>query len=273
MTICIAAGCLDNYRHRIVLCADWRMTNAIGTLDVALKLRSLPKNFKCLTAGKDSEILSLVHLLRDDLQNVASIDETNIKTIVDGVLSRRKKQKAEEYIQSRLAITYSDFISFGKDKLPSDIFREMIFEITKITIGAELIIAGFAGNQTIIIETTDEGTAHLRDDFAAVGSGAYLAQASLLARGQNYGRPTDETIYCVYEAKKQSQNIKSVGESTYLLVLYDDGSAKEIKRSGQKILDDCVAKYGPQRVRELPSTSVLFAEEPSTVPASEESKP
>jgi hypothetical protein len=84
-----------------------------------------------------------------------------------------------------------------------------------------------------------------------------------MSRGQNYGRVTKETLFAVYEAKKQAEKVKSVGEATYLLVLYADGSWKEIKRDRHPDLDKLVTKYGPRIVitDDLPSEDSFYPAE------------
>lgn len=114
MTVCIAAVC-DRYRddRKIILCTDWQVSTPLGRADTKLKQRSLSTKWICLTAGIESEILSLLKLLKTRFIS-CSVDETTATTLVGDALLERKKEKINEYLHGQYGIGY--MISFLLEK-------------------------------------------------------------------------------------------------------------------------------------------------------------
>jgi hypothetical protein len=136
----------------------------------------------------------------------------------------------------------------AKDKLPADIHREAILSLSDITLKASCIIAGFMGRFPTIVETTERCTAHIREDFATIGEGAFLAQAALLQREQTEAHSLPLTIYQVYEAKRYAERITSVGPSTLLTIVSSEGKEWKVGERGGVLLESAYSKFGPQEV-------------------------
>jgi 20S proteasome alpha/beta subunit len=254
MTICIAAGCVSEVgsrEYQIVLCSDWQLSSVLGSSETGLKMRRLGKGWWCLTAGTESEINAIIPTLRSVVTNTEQIDETNIPGLIRGVLNGRKKQKVDEFIQGRYGISYDDFLQFGKEKLPTDIHREAFLSLSEITIGCSLIVAGFCGRMPTIIETTDNCRVLIREDYATIGEGAFLAQSVLLQRKHFDSDSTAETIYKVFEAKKYAENVRSVGEDTTIAVINPKGERLDVKKAGRNELEQYFKKYGPQKIDDV----------------------
>jgi 20S proteasome alpha/beta subunit len=252
MTVCVAAGCLDTEKnYKIVMCTDWRVSSPLGGAETKLKLRALPKGWYCLTAGTETEINRIVLKLRDELFATNETDDNSIDiaSLVRNVLNKRKKEKIDEFIHGRYGISYDDFLSFGRDKFPADVHREAILTLSEIDIGCSLIVAGFAQQRfPRLVETTDRCGVLVREDFATVGEGAYLAQSVLLQRRHMDTRDLGQTIYVVYEAKRYAEEVASVGKQTTVAVISPDGSRLDIKGEGLESLADRFKAYGPQPI-------------------------
>jgi hypothetical protein len=267
MTVCIAAACMEKdkdgtQRFRIVMCADWRVSSALGTSDTKLKLRTLAKGFSCLTAGIESEINSIVPKLQSAFKKFTNeIDETNIQNLIRGTLNDRKKEKIDEFIRGRYGISYDDFLSFGKDKFPADVHREAILTLSEITVGCSLIIAGFQNSHfPLIVETTENCRVLLREDFAVIGEGGFLAQSALYQRRHIDTSAVGETVYKAFEAKKYAEEVASVGDSTVLAVLHPDKGRVYVSDEGIEELDDRFKQYGPQPIPSTISEITKFFE-------------
>jgi 20S proteasome alpha/beta subunit len=248
MTVCIAAGASHEKDKALVLCTDWRVSSPLGSAETKLKQILLRDSWWCLTSGKESDIAAVVKLLTRKMDSTQTIDETNIVGIVRDALNARKKEKTNELIQGRYAISYDDFLSFGKDKLPADIHREAIMAIADLDLGCSLIVAGFDGAWPFIMETNERCRVFVREDFAVIGEGTFLAQSALFQRELMDAIRLPETIYCVYEAKKYAERVNSVGPVTTITIVFSDGSTKDVSDERIEYLARCYARLGPQKM-------------------------
>jgi len=248
MTVCIAAKCIDGAENRIVLCTDRRSGSALGSAETALKDRTLPHGWRCLTAGTEADIVALIRLYREAFVDPGNLAAVKIDATIKGPLFRRKKELAEEYIRNRFAISHAEFISLGKEKFPADIFHDALQRVSLLDLKADLIVAGFIDGAEEIYRCSSAGKVIAAYEYAVIGSGEYLAEASLLRRGQNDVMSLDETIYNVYEAKKHSEAVGSVGRQTSIYVLSRDGSHRAISVQLQMQLGEMFDKYGPKPV-------------------------
>ena len=114
----------------------------------------------------------------------------------------------------------------------------------------DLIITGFLGGSEEIYRCNASGKATAVYEYAVVGEGEYLAEASLLQRGQNDIKSLDETLYNVYEAKKHAESVGSVGKLTSIYVFSSDGTHKLIGANAEHQLLEMYRQYGP---KDLPS--------------------
>ena len=64
--------------------------------------------------------------------------------------------------------------------------------------------------------------------------------------------PLNQTVYCVYEAKKYAERVSSVGKATFLVVVRPNGSSTMLAAKGRLYLDEQFAKYGPHAFGDQP---------------------
>jgi 20S proteasome alpha/beta subunit len=257
VTICIAAECFNDANRCLILCTDWRVSSALGRSDTKVKHIPIRKNWWALTAGNESDILALRLCLSRHFLGAKEIDETSACVLVRSALTDRKREKIEEFIQGRYAISYADFLNFGKDKLPPEAHREAVSLIAQIQVGASLIVAGFNPDGTVmLLDTNEQGRVFVREDFTTIGEGSYLAQAALLQREYTSASELAAAIYCVYEAKKISERVTSVGEDEQLSILYTDGTFRDVSDAGLKLLENTFNKFGPQKVKKSELSAV-----------------
>lgn len=246
MTVCISASCKDRNQRCIVLCTDWQVSSALGSAQTKLKQHFLRFPWTCLASGTEPDILAALRLLKKHFIAAKTIDETNVPELVRAALNERKKEKTNEFVHGQYGISYEDFLSFGKDKLPTDLHREAAMSIADITLGASFIVVGISDNDIVMLETTDKCRVHIREDFATIGEGAYLAQSALLQRECIETMKMEEAIYCVYEAKRYAERVKSVGDITYISIIDSDGGLRVVSDNGMNFLSNLFDKFGPQ---------------------------
>jgi hypothetical protein len=249
MTICIAAGAeAHTDEPKLILCADWLVSGHLGKAESALKIKSLPHGWYLLTAGDDDEINIMEPQFRRAFAVAATIDETNAVPLARGVLLARKREKANEITQGLFGLDYDNFIDIGRDKFPLEIFRDAMLSIREAVFRAEFILAGFAGRFPMMVETQRDGRVCVREDFAAVGAGAYLAHAAMLQRAHSDVKEFHQALYNVFEAKKYAEREISVGQYTSIMISQRDGSVKTITQAGKKWLAEQYAQCGPQKL-------------------------
>ncbi|MBZ0261312.1 MAG: hypothetical protein K8F90_12020 [Hyphomicrobiales bacterium] len=253
VTICIAgASAVNSDAACIILCTDWLVSNEIGGSEVMLKQRVLPKGFFCLPSGEEGYMQALMALFRT---HILKVDKTfyddHILKAAKQALFERKQQIADEFIKARYGMSYEDFYSSGLAKMPPDLFREAMSNIKHLDLKTDCVLAGFTDKFSILIETNSLGSAIIKEEFAAVGSGSALATASLMHRQYTDVDPFGKCLYAIYEAKKYSERVGSVGRKTMISILYPDGSSRRLAQEAYKVLEDQYKEYGP---REVPYT-------------------
>ncbi len=254
MTVCIAAACRVGKEEKIVLCADRKLSSPLGSTDTGSKMLWLSSAWRLLTAGEEPEIQALWNLYQIRFKERNNLRAETIDESVKWPLRQRKKQLSDDYTYSHFNMPYDEFIASGKAKLPEEDFRNAVRSIGHITLKAHLIIAGFIGGSSEIYCTDSEGCAWPVKDVAVVGEGQYLAQSTLLRREQHGRSSLNETLYNVYEAKKYSEAVGSVGRSTFLAVLSSDGTRELTSFSVDDQLEEWYKEYGP---RKLPASFSL----------------
>jgi hypothetical protein len=261
MTLCIAAACEYNLEPRIVLCSDWKQEiEGIGASETRNKLDWVKDGWPALMAGTLSHAEALVtvyasHLAKTELTGENVLDEMKAPA------QQYKAILANNYVQQLLGVDYNYLLQYGKDRFPDDFFREKMNEISRIKIGASLIISGFAqckkigpyaeDLQPFICVVEDDETHHdvvkLETDFATIGSGSYVASAALFHRSQNWERPLMYTIYSVFEAKRFADKVPGVGEAMSIDVLEPKG-IRQLSDAGYAYCEKLYRRYGPRPI-------------------------
>jgi 20S proteasome alpha/beta subunit len=250
MTVCIAAICKDDKtdEDKIVLCTDRRLSSGLGSAETSRKDFGIGHGWRCLVSGEEDAFVALTKLYELCFRSADNLTPEKIDATIKAPLYKRKRDLAEEYVRKRFAISYDDFIKFGKDKLPPDLFHEASQVINHTDLAASLIIAGFLLGAPEIYYTDPYCGAHPVMNFATIGEGANLAHSVLMRRGHISWNSMSSTLYSVWEAKKAAEAIGSVGPGTNIAIVGADGSYKLTSHELDAQLAGAYLKYGPQRV-------------------------
>ncbi|MCW5698038.1 MAG: hypothetical protein KIS96_15060 [Bauldia sp.] len=214
-----------------------------------LKQRLLSHGFICLTAGIEGDILRLLALLRRSFEQEKNIDETNILPVIKRATNGRKLELADEITQSRYGLSYKDFLSSGRRDLPDDIFHADLLEIRARNLGATFIVAGYQDSTfPLLVEVGFDGSTHLREEFVCIGDGGSLAAAILTQREHSDIHSVDQAAYQVWEAKKYSEKIPTVGKRTMMQILLPDGTHKSLSYKAAIRLNELYGEYGPKEL-------------------------
>jgi hypothetical protein len=224
MTVCIAAAAADGKRNAIVSCNDWKVSGPLGSSETADKLWRLNRGWFALGAGVPSEIMEMARVYRTCLraEDAEEITDANVNRVLKRPLQILKGQMADSHVQAKYAMSYSEFLKIGKERLPELNFRVTTEEIANIKLRSRFIILGFIDRVPQICKTTFDFDLEFSEDFYAIGEGSYLAEAALFQRSQHANVPLMRAAYSVYEAKRIAETVPSVGKDTSIDVFYED---------------------------------------------------
>jgi hypothetical protein len=216
MTVCIAAICQEdkqNNEPRIVLCYDWKSESEFGGSETADKLRLLPKGWVALMADTLSRCEELVAQYETHLRKLEEvIDDKQLFEEMKKPAHKQKEVLANDYLWQTLGVS-------PDKKFPEEIVTKRLDEVARITLQAALIVAGFISTQQgdsserethpylfVVDDQRDhENVVRVEENFAAIGTGSYVAIPSL------------------HQRKRLAEVVPGVGEDTSLQVMYPDG--------------------------------------------------
>jgi hypothetical protein len=186
----------------------------------------------------------------------SDFDENLVTSMVRDALLTRKLEKADETTRGQYGLSYDELRKVGNTQMPPDLFREAMWAVRDCDIRAQFIVYGFTDfGLPLLVETDTSGKVFIREDFAVVGSGGYLAQSVMMHREHHESASVEETFYTVYEAKRYAEGDRSVGPSTTLLRADQDGGRFMITAGGKKWADKLYQRFGPRPTKKANFTA------------------
>ena len=260
LTVCIAAVCQQNDEKRIVLCSDWKgeIANLAGS-ETTDKLRFLPQGWTALMADTLSRAEELVAAYKTHIRGLGSVaDEYALFTEMKKPAQKHKEAMIDDYVRQTLGMSYSQFLAHATN-IPPESAAKLLDGIANIKLGASLILAGFAetpdenGDRErapylFVVQDNDahEDVVSVQDQYAVIGSGAYVAIPAINQRAQDDQKSLMETIYTLYEAKRLSQIVPGVGEDTSIDVMEPNGKLWSLSDAGYERCEDLFREIGPK---------------------------
>lgn len=254
VTLCVAAACLHKKEQRFVFAKDFSVETEVSSAEIEAKWTHTGKaEFPVLMAGSASRALELASLISSRLDSDASDNETLVEIARYGA-KEFKYKLADEYVASSLGFGYDKFLAEGTQILPAELHRKMFDEISAITLGCSLLWLPFdADDATKIIRINESGMVERCTNFAAIGSGMFIAEASLFQREHSEEMSLGDAVYHIYEAMKLGSAAPGVGEKFSLHIVSPPSSeAGKIKLQWitadyDKYLDRMFEKFGPKK--------------------------
>jgi len=276
MTLCIALKATDwnagtePLPPALVLCTDSLGSTDFSSTETISKTEMLPHGFVALLAGPISTARELVEILREQM-GAGLVGTVHLIEQIRRCLTIYKHRFAEAHIGARLGMSYREFREQGEQGLPADLYRQTAWEVRDHYLGVALIVAGFAtepqygGREAVIIKLDTDDRVSVCDAFAAIGSGALLAEANLMQRDYLSMAPVELATYIAYESKRLGERAPGVGKQTGIMAILDrPGGAivDAFMADNLPLLDREFKRFGPQpltvrKLRPLP-TDVWF---------------
>jgi hypothetical protein len=245
MSVCIAAASILNNDHLLIFCMDMMASTDFSSAETTWKWSPLVGNFYALIAGTISTAREITSLCRAELVGAENDNINGILNRLRRAIGGYKLRFAEAYVQGRLGISYDEFRRKGRNALPDELFRELSYEIKNHFSNAELIVAGFLETKPIVFKISADSV-WFCEDFAVIGSGTQIAEAALFNREQTFTRGKNQSLYCVYEAKKLAEKAPGVGKKTNLYIVHPDRSVDAVLPPGFQVLDAHFERFAPR---------------------------
>lgn len=257
VTLCMAAICEHNGEPRIVICADWlTRTEGVGSSDRTDKTRDLPHGWTALLAGTISSADALANEYEAELLQVkgALASDRDLLDTMRRPVEKRRQTLADEFTSRAVAMRYADFVA---SKLPSDFIEKKLLEMeARIKLDAQLLIVGFTktgGTEgdspspyIFRVDDTSVETVTWERDYAAIGSGAFIASSALYQRQLSSESSLMETIYALWEAHTLAEAEPTVGGSRTIDIFCYDKPVETLSDAGARRCEKLYARFGPK---------------------------
>jgi hypothetical protein len=158
-------------------------------------------------------------------------------------------------VSARLGVSYDDLLRSVHGSIPQETYREIVNDVTRIKLGCDLLIVFFewSTGEPFIFRINDDGAIELCFNFAAIGSGLYIAESSLFYREHSENVQLPDAIYHVYEAMRLGSHAPSVGKKFAMGISYAGESGQTqwqyVESDYMAFLEQDFKKLGPQPMR------------------------
>jgi 20S proteasome alpha/beta subunit len=145
----------------------------------------------------------------------------------------RTKVMVDHHLDMTINMSFDTFVKRHRAEFHESHSRDIWDQIHHtVDLGADLLLCGFSGDESLIVRLDRLGKTHWEDNYSAIGIGSDIAQAFLCQRDwydtKNEALQLLDCLYRIFEAKRAAQNNRHVGESTAFEVLMPGGKRKDI---------------------------------------------
>lgn len=235
MTLCLAATCDRSPWPReqcAILSYDRKISEAgAGSHEIGEKLVGIAPRWWALLASDDLD--SGRDMMRFFKKRLArrKITPDNAQDFLEQGLDDYRSVEIDRYVKSQCGLSLRDFALGGKVNLEAGQLRRIRHAIRNgVAPEHQAIFVGWIQHDKTF------GAWHIflligdriieKQDFAAIGSGCYIAHTMWNIRQKTVFRRLPETLYRIYEAQRMGSAEPSVGTSaqTLILTMTTDGS-------------------------------------------------
>jgi hypothetical protein len=232
MTLCIAATCEQAAwplptGQCAILSYDRQISEPMaGSHEIGRKMERLaPRWWGLLASDNLDSGRDMMRFFRNGLaDNLDSLTSNSALDILYGCLHNYQTELLNRFVHNECGLSLREFVALGESVNLDDAQREKIRRAISdgIVPKHEAIIVGW-------IPLEKQGAWHIfllydgeiieKQDFAAIGSGCFIAHTMWNIRQRTVFRYLPGTLYRVYEAQRMGSAEPSVGVQGYLQVL------------------------------------------------------
>ena len=266
MTLCIAAACWEAEEEpRIIICSETRVESGWAGANIAHKHAWITPHWQALMAGELSKAEDFAATCTETLK-AGVFSSENIFDRLNEASAKHKAKLCERLIQTRLGMSYERFLTQGAQELTAELRNRLLYEVQDLNFGCSLIVFGFIEDDPFpsIFCIDEDGEVIRRQNFAAIGTGAVIAEAVLYQREQQNVDNIPTTLYNVFEAAAISEKSKApgVGETRTFGLVAPSPSVNKINVVSMTgfetlaILKKYFEEYGPKSITDVSKLSV-----------------
>jgi hypothetical protein len=253
MTLCVAAQCDHKGRDLVVVAVDFSMESGIATAEIEhRKIRWIgQEHFPVLISGEYTRCVELIaHIEHIWDSRKDRIEEQAFLPSCRLAVRKHKHTLANEYVSARLGMSYADFLGSMRASIPDTQYREIMADIERMKTGCELLIIYFEGEESSLIRIDENGKLEICSNFAAVGSGMYIAESAMFQREHSRGDGLADSIYHVYEAMRLGAYAPGVGTQFVMGIVQFSRTAlwMFVEPKYLRLLGQEFKKFGPKRL-------------------------
>lgn len=281
MTLCVAAECRrpDRFFNAIVFATDFQVEGDIAKAEIGKKLTIIGReDFPILIAGTQTRAVELASRVQWHLRQQSKEKQywpQPWELVLEQAVHSQKQHIAQEITVGRFGLSYAEFLKIGKATFPEDVFREAVADIARATLDCWLLVMGFEQTSPRIFRVHPEAHVEECQNFAAIGSGYYIAESSLFQRSHKMDDSLADTIYHVYEAMRLGSKAPGVGEKFQIGVAVwewwgttdNSGSVQcsFLESEYYEYLSQRFAEFGPKEISNLEFKKEWIKEEEKAV--------
>jgi hypothetical protein len=272
MTLCIAAVSVGSrvpvrdLSFALVSATDSRIETDTAGGNFGCKKKDITEgadvdcDWQALFADKESAADDFTNTLKT-LLNPEEFTPLNVADKLTAGACAFKEKLVNRLVRLRLGISFEDFRARGEHEVAPDVRARIWYEIERLDFECELIVFGFLNGMPRMYEIDRYGSVARAEHFAAIGTGAVIAESVLYQREQQLGTELNQTLYNVYEAFQVAckANAPGVAGGPLIWVFEPDINDRHkiiprfLNGDGKKVLAKCFDKYGPRKTRDIPT--------------------
>jgi 20S proteasome alpha/beta subunit len=260
MPLSIAAACQDRGRARIVIATDRKVRTAAAGAGAQDELYWINDNVPVLIAGTVHRAVELRDTITDYLDQhykenpePGSVTEYQVTNLLKRPVALFKRELAGEHTSLKFGLGYEEFKSSVRShRIDTLVANRTMQEISNIQFGCWLILPFFWEGKPKIYKIDTFGTVELCENFAAIGTGATIAESVLYQRKHEALAPLGPSVYHVFEAMKLCSVASGNGQGRTLDVLYPPGEKKKdltgktLTGAARRFLESKFNELGPK---------------------------
>lgn len=254
MTVCIGVIC--DRGNRLVVVADRLATNGFSRqrFEIGTKICKLCDRWLVGLAGAALQFTDIEMQIGEGMENLSKMTSTDIVELVKSNYSRERKRKVEELFLIPRNLTWEKYCS--DVNLPEPLRVALDRAVSTYDLDLSILLIGKNGKGTHIYEITNPGTAmpYRMKGYHAIGSGAFLANSTLIRNKYNSNLDLGKAVWIAFEAKKRSEAAEGVGKNTDIYVVSEKGTqriAEETIEELERLYKEMIAEEKEERQKLL----------------------
>jgi 20S proteasome alpha/beta subunit len=246
----------------LVLCSDTRVTIPnLASNDNATKLETIGP-LRILIADNAARAKELLAVITEHVNEEKIADDSTVGKL-KAAATTHKRNLLDEYFGLTWGVDYNGYLAGTLNHLPEDVLSRIAREVEQLHFECQLIITAHTKTGFRLFTMDSRGTILEADDYVVIGSGLWIAQASLGQRQYSRYHHVSLASYLIYEAKRLAENEPTVGKTTNMWLIHHrhakvvpafiNGSCLQISPSGistqgPDVFEKLFGLYGPQRL-------------------------